>query len=76
MAKPLFIVATKEFSGLGYAKMIEDAGYPCIFAYDLSEEVKKDPEEVAAYKQLGNGFVEKRPLAKMFAAREKFRDAY
>jgi len=72
--KPLFIVVSQEFSGFGLAKAIEESGYPVVLAYELDEETAK--EYASEYRESGKGYFEKKPLAKMFAARDKFHDAY
>lgn len=73
--QPRFIVSSKDFSGFGFAKMIIDAGYPCLLAYKLDEEIT-DPAELALYKESGEGVLQKASLEKVFQDRRKFKDAY
>lgn len=70
---PKFIIVTKDFCGLGFAKMILDAGYDCIMAYRPGDGEKDTPEE---FKAVGTGLVKRFPLEKIFDNREEFRDAY
>lgn len=72
---PRFVVVSKDFSGFGFAKMIGDAGYPCVLAYKLDEAIT-DKAELKKFREIGEGVVQKAPLDKMFAKREQFRDAY
>ena len=72
---PRFIVVSKDFSGFGFAKAIVDAGYPCLLAYKIDSEVQ-EKDEIAKFKELGTGYVQKAPLDAVFRDREKYRDAY
>lgn len=70
--KPMIIIVTQDYSGLGWAKLCIDAGYPCLLATNM----KKDEEEVENFNLVGNGIVEKDTLKNVMANKEKYRDAY
>ncbi len=74
--KPSFIIVTKDFSGLGYAKMIQDAGYPVVMAYQPGDDEKADKEKFESYKNVGKRIVERVPLNVIFEAREQYRESY
>lgn len=72
--KPRFIILTGDYSGFGFAKMIADAGYPVLVAYDLDQDQEKDV--LKKYKAVGKGFFDRAPLERVFAQRDTFKDAY
>ncbi len=72
---PRFIVVSKDFSGFGFAKMIIDAGYPCLLAYKLDPDIT-DPEALQLYRETGTDIIQKASLDKVFQDRRKFKDAY
>lgn len=72
--KKRFVVATRDFSGLGFAKLISDAGYEVVLAALLLEDL--EPEHRANYLDVGKDIVRKASFTKMFAARDKFKDWY
>jgi phosphoribosylamine-glycine ligase len=83
--KKNLIFVSKDFSGLGFAKMSFDGGYNVLFAYKNDEieklEAKKDKtdsdiDKIEAFYNVGNGIVEKVPLDEIFGKREKYRSWY
>lgn len=71
--KPKILIITKDFSGLGFAKMSIDAGYESILAYE-NDELEKDDKE--SFDLVGNGMVEKMELTELFKQRTKYRKDY
>jgi phosphoribosylamine--glycine ligase len=55
----LFVVVTRDFSGLGWAKVLQDEGNRVIIATDCPED---DPDEIEMYDQVGEGWVERMPV--------------
>lgn len=74
MKKERFIIVTCEFSGFGFAKLIADAGYDVLVAYDLGDELSA--ADLKPYKDLGKGFFKKANLKTVFDKRKGFKDAY
>lgn len=70
---PSFIVVTKDFCGMGFAKMIQDAGYPVVIAYKPGDGEKEKPEE---YKALSQNYIKRVPLDRIFEKRENYRESY
>lgn len=71
--KPSFIIVTKDFCGLGFGKMIQDAGYPVVMAYAGGSDELEVPD---AMKAIGTGLIQRVPLKQIFAARNKYKDSY
>jgi phosphoribosylamine-glycine ligase len=67
-----FIIATRHFAGLGLGLRLQDEGHDVVLAYTGID----DRRATDSYSRVGNGLVEKRPLAKEMSAREHNRDAY
>ena len=79
------IFVSKDFSGLGFAKMSLEGEHGVLFAYknkDIEElEAKKnktddDLDKIEAFYNVGNGIVEKIPLDELFKKREKYKSWY
>ena len=71
--KPKFLIISKDFSGLGWAKMCLDAGYETILAYK-NDEVEEDDQE--SFDMVGDNIVEKMDLDDLFKDRAKYKNAY
>lgn len=71
--KPKIIIVSKDFSGLGWAKMSLDAGYETILVYK-NDEVETEDE--AAFNMVGDNIVEKMELDEIFEKRAKYKTAY
>jgi len=71
-----FLIATADYSGLGFAVRLQDEGHEAILVTNPPEPVLKDPERLRRYELVGANMVTKAPLAEMMARREDFRDAY
>lgn len=67
-----FIIATKHFAGLGFALRLQEEGHDVLVAYAGID----DRRATDSYDFVGNGLVEKMPLADAMASREDRRDAY
>lgn len=73
MNNPSFCIISKDFSGLGFAKLVLDAGYQAVIAYEPDEEGLKKKEE---YMTVGKNYVPRVPLKKMFGARDQYKGTY
>lgn len=73
--KKSFIIVTKDFSGLGWAKMIQDAGAQVVLAYRPGDDEKSD-ESKEPYSKVGKGILSRVALDKIFEAREDYRESY
>ncbi len=73
MAKDVFVIVTKDYSGLGWAKMVKDAGATAFIAYH-SKDIPKDEED--RYAKVGEGIAEKAPLSRFIENRAKLKNAY
>jgi phosphoribosylamine-glycine ligase len=71
-----FIIATKDFAGLGFATHLQDEKHDIIVATNPSSGDRDDPERRRAFDLVGSGIVPKRPLAQLMAERASYRDAY
>lgn len=72
-AKPRFVVVTKDYSGLGFAKLIKDGGYDVLIAYAPADDGKENPESFAV---VGKNIVPRMSLDKFMTRREEWREAY
>jgi phosphoribosylamine---glycine ligase len=68
-----FVICTKDFSGLGFALVLQDEGHEVLIAYENDE---LEPEKEEAYELVGEGLVERSPMADVFAACSQFKEAY
>ena len=71
--KPKFVLVSKDFSGLGFAKICLDAGYETILGYK-NDEVEEDDQE--AFDMVGDNIVEKMDLDDLFKERTKYKNDY
>ena len=71
-----FVVATRDYAGLGFALRLQDEGHDVLLAASPSETDKADPERLHNWELVGNGLVRKEPFRTVFARRESLRDAY
>jgi phosphoribosylamine-glycine ligase len=67
-----FIIATQHFAGLGFALRLADEGHDVVVAH----RGINDRRATGCYDLVGDGLVEKIPLADAMANRERYRDAY
>ena len=67
-----FIIVTSDFSGLGWAKKLQDEGNEVILAYKLKEDDEKKKEA----QLVGRGIVDVRELDEVFKERKSFKDSY
>lgn len=67
-----FIIVTRDFSGLGWAKKLQHEGNDVILAYKLKD---KDENEKEA-KKVGQGIVPVMELDTIFDERKKHKDSY
>src|SRR3954447_4435296 len=71
-----FIVATADYSGLGFAIRIQDEGHEVILATMPPEHVAADAECRKRYDLVGENIVRKAHLPELMAQRGNYRDAY
>lgn len=67
-----FIIVTRDFSGLGWAKKLQDEGNDVIMAFKL----KDDDDKAKEAKKVGKGIVEVMELDHLFAERKNYKDSY
>ena len=70
--KPMIVIMTKDYSGLGWAKLCLDAGYPSVLVYNKPEDLEEDEQ----YDLAGTGIVPKMSLEDFMKTRKSFKNAY
>lgn len=71
-----FVIATKDYSGLGFATRIQDEGHRVILATNPDPDDVADPQRRRAFDLVGEGMVEKAPLAELMDKRGDMRGWY
>lgn len=71
-----FVIATRDYSGLGFALRLKDEGHEVVLACSPDPKEMSDAVLRRAYDLVGQDMVQKGPLAELLARRENFRDAY
>jgi phosphoribosylamine--glycine ligase len=71
-----FVIATKDYAGLGFAIRLQDEGYETLVACNPDPAEMLDIQTRCAYELVGNNLVKKCALAAVLGNREKLRDAY
>jgi len=71
-----FVIATADYSGLGFAVRLQDEGHEAILATNPPEPVLADPEHLRRYDLVGSNMVPKVRLPELMARRGDFQDAY
>ena len=71
-----FIVATKDYAGLGFAIRLQDEGHDVVLATNPDEETTRDPEKLRAFHLVGDGMIPKVFLPAIVGERESRRDWY
>lgn len=71
MAALRFVIATQHYSGLGFAVRLLEEGHEVLVAYGEVDDRRMAPRHAL----LGEGLVERRPLAEVVQDRERYRDA-
>jgi phosphoribosylamine-glycine ligase len=66
-----FIIATRHFSGLGFAMRLLEEGHEVLMAFEEIDDRRLAPR----HDLLGRGIVERRPIAEVVSARGGYRDA-
>ena len=70
--KPRFVIVTRDFSGMGFALMIKNAGYDVVMAYKF--DLKKQKENLDSFKLAGKNMIDRIELDKINW--REYRDAY
>jgi phosphoribosylamine-glycine ligase len=71
-----FAVITKDFSGLGWAIMLQREGHEVVIGYENKDLEEEPPERQDGYLLVGNGLVAKEPMEQLFGRRSKLKDVY
>jgi hypothetical protein len=71
-----FVIATADYSGLGFAVRIQDEGHEAILATNPPNATGNDPEWLRRYDLVGHDMVAKARLASLMERRNDLRDAY
>jgi len=69
-----FIIATADYSGYGFTKIITEEGYDALLAFKYLDEA--EPKDIEVYEKIGEGVIEKVPLDDLMDKRYQFRDWY
>jgi phosphoribosylamine-glycine ligase len=72
--KARFVVVTSDWSGLGFAMLIKNAGYSVLMAYE--PESSLEPDQKRSYELVGKGMVDRVTLGQFMRNRASFKDAY
>src|SRR3954464_10675190 len=71
-----FVIATADYSGLGFAVRLQDEGHEAILATNPPEPVLVDAECLRRYDLVGSNMVPKVRLPELMTRRADFQDAY
>jgi phosphoribosylamine-glycine ligase len=71
-----FVIATRDYSGLGFATRIQDEGHDVILATKPLRQDVEEPARQQAFDRVGCGMVVKEPLDSVMQRRERMRDWY
>lgn len=71
-----FVIATRDYSGLGFAIRLQDEGNSVVIATNPPEADAADPARMSAYDLVGLNMVPKRPMAEVMADRNDMKDWY
>jgi hypothetical protein len=71
-----FVIATADYSGLGFAVRIQEEGHDVVLATNPPDITANDPESLSRYDLVGCNMLPKTRLSELMARREDFRDAY
>ena len=71
-----FVIATADYSGLGFAVRLQDEGHEVILATNPPETALSDPECLRRYELVGQNMVPKARLRELMERRADFQDAY
>ena len=69
-----FIIATRDYAGLGFAIRLRDEGHDVILATNPSQDDRTEAQRWQAYELVGRGLVEKASLTDLMAKRESLTD--
>ena len=71
-----FVLATKDYSGLGFAVRLTDEGHEVMAATNPSAEDMAEPKRREAFERVGSGLVRKEPLRTVMERRGEMREWY
>ena len=71
-----FVIATCDYSGLGFATRIQDEGHDVILATNPPANITDDPDRLGRYELVGRDMVPKQRLSEVMAHRAERKDAY
>src|SRR5919107_3944807 len=67
-----FVIATRDYAGLGFAIRLQDEGHEVLVATNPSDDDRDNP----AYHLVGQDIIKKASLDELMAGREAMRDWY
>jgi phosphoribosylamine-glycine ligase len=70
-----FVIATRDYAGLGFAIRLQDEGHSVILAATPTEVDRADPERLRRWELVGSGLVPRESLDEVFSRRAELRDA-
>jgi hypothetical protein len=71
-----FVIATSDYSGLGFATRIQDEGHDVILATNPPPDAGKDADCLRRYDLVGQNMVPKQRLGEVMLRRADLKDAY
>lgn len=71
-----FIIATKDYAGLGFAVRLKDEGHEVLLATNPAPEDSSDPERMKTFDLVGEGLVDKACFADLIDRRKELNDWY
>jgi hypothetical protein len=71
-----FVIATCDYSGLGFAIRIQDEGHDVVLATNPPADAVVDADCLRRYDLVGRGMLPKQRLTEVMARRTELRDAY
>ena len=69
-----YVIATKDYAGLGFAVRLKDEGHEVLLATDPAPDEAGDPERLKTFDLVGHGLVEKAGLCTLMERRNEMRD--
>lgn len=71
-----FVIATSDYSGLGFALRMQDEGHEVLLATNPSQPAAENPEMLRRYDLVGSNMLPKKRLSDVMGERENWKDAY
>ena len=71
-----FVIATKDYSGLGFATRLRDEGHDVILATSPPDDVRDSPDRHESYNLVGRDLIPKSKLEDLVSERKSMREWY